>query len=188
MISIRVAKASDGAELARIYAPYVEATPITFEYVPPSAEEFSERIAAKMEKYPFIVAEVGERIVAYAYASSFRERVAFGWTAELSVYVDKACHGQGIGKRLYSALIELLSLQGFASCVGTVVPPNEASVALHTSLGFTLVGTMKSVGFKLGKWHDMMIFEKRISSSTAPSEIIPFSQMDEEKINAILNA
>lgn len=188
MISIRVAKASDGAELARIYAPYVENTPITFEYVPPSAEEFSERIAAKMEKYPFIVAKDGERIIAYAYASSFRERAAFGWTAELSVYVDKEYHGQGIGRRLYRALIEILSLQGITNCVGTVVPPNDASVALHASLGFTLAGTMKNVGFKLGRWHDMMIFEKRLSSPAVPSEIIPFSQMDEEKINAILNA
>jgi len=188
MISLRVAKISDGAALAMIYAPYVEGTPITFEYVPPSAVEFSERIASKIEKYPFIVAEDGERIVAYAYASQFRVRAAFGWTAELSVYVDKDYHGKGIGKRLYSALIELVSMQGITNCVGTVVPPNAASEALHASLGFTLAGTMKNVGFKLGRWHDMMIFEKRLSSPATPSEIIPFSRLDREKVISILKA
>ena len=186
MIKLRIATKEDGAALAAIYAYYVENTAITFEYVAPSADEFGDRIAHKLEKYPYIVAEENGRAVGYAYADMYRERAAFNWSCELSVYVDKNETGKGIGKRLYGALEELLRLQGFVSVVASITYPNEASVSLHEKMGFTHLGTMHDIGYKLGRWLDLMWFEKRISDASSPMPIIPFPKLDSEKITAVL--
>ena len=186
MIKLRIATKEDGAALAAIYAYYVENTAITFEYVAPSADEFGDRIAHKLEKYPYIVAEENGRAVGYAYADMYRERAAFNWSCELSVYVDKNETGKGIGKLLYNALIEILRLQGFVSVVASITYPNEASVALHEKLGFSHLGTMHNIGFKLGRWLDLMWFEKRISDISAPASLISFPELSTEKISAVL--
>jgi phosphinothricin acetyltransferase len=186
MIKLRIATKEDGAALAAIYAYYVENTAITFEYVAPSAEEFGERIAHKLEKYPYIVAEENGRAVGYAYADMYRERAAFNWSCELSVYVDKNETGKGIGKHLYNALIDILRLQGFVSVVASITYPNESSVALHEKMGFVHLGTMHDIGYKFGRWLDLMWFEKRISDVSAPTTIIPFPEIESEKITAVL--
>ena len=186
MINLRIATRDDGAALAAIYAYYVENTAITFEYVAPNADEFGERIAHKLEKYPYIVAEENGRAVGYAYADMYRERAAFNWSCELSVYLDKNEVGKGIGKRLYGALEELLRLQGFVSVVASITYPNEASASLHEKMGFTHLGTMHDIGFKLGRWLDLMWFEKRISNAAHPLPVVPFPELDSEKITAVL--
>ncbi len=186
MIDLRIATKEDGAAIAAIYAHYVENTAITFEYVAPDAEEFGKRITHKLEKYPFIVAEADKKIVGYAYADTFRERAAFGWCAELSVYVDRNETGKGIGQRLYAALVDILRLQGVCSVVAAITVPNEKSIALHEKMGFRCVGEMKRVGFKLGTWHDMAWYEKQIKCTDPPLAVIPFGELDGEKINEIL--
>ena len=186
MVKLRIATKEDGAALAAIYAYYVENTAITFEYVAPTAEEFGERITHKLEKYPYIIAEENGRAVGYAYADMYRERAAFNWSCELSVYVDKSETGKGAGRRLYNALIELLRVQGFTSVVASITYPNDPSVALHEKMGFTHLGTMHNIGFKFGRWLDLMWFEKRISDVSAPTPIIPFPELSTEKISAVL--
>ncbi len=186
MVKLRIATKEDGAALASIYAYYVENTAITFEYVAPNAEEFGERIAHKLEKYPYIVAEENGRAVGYAYADMYRERAAFNWSCELSVYVDKNETGKGTGKLLYNALIAILKLQGFVSVVASITYPNESSVALHEKLGFSHLGTMHGIGFKFGRWLDLMWFEKRISDVSTPAPIIPFPELDTDKISDML--
>lgn len=186
MINLRIATKEDGTALAAIYAYYVENTAITFEYVAPTAEEFGERITHKLEKYPYIIAEENGRAVGYAYADMYRERAAFNWSCELSVYVDKSETGKGTGRRLYNALIELLRVQGFISVVASITYPNEASVALHEKMGFTHLGTMHNIGFKFGRWLDLMWFEKRISNAEAPAAIIPFPELDEGSVSSVL--
>lgn len=186
MVKLRIATKEDGAALAAIYAYYVENTAITFEYAAPSAEEFAERIVHKLEKYPYIVAEENGRAVGYAYADMYRERAAFNWSCELSVYVDKNETGKGIGKLLYNALIDILRLQGFVSVVASITYPNEASVALHEKLGFSHLGTMHNIGFKFGRWLDLMWFEKRISDVSTPTAIIPFPELDVDSVRKVL--
>ncbi len=186
MIKLRIATKEDGAALAAIYSYYVENTAITFEYVAPSAEKFGERIAHKLEKYPYIVAEENGRALGYAYADMYRERAAFAWSCELSVYVDKNETGKGIGKRLYAALIELLRIQGFVSVVASITYPNESSVALHEKMGFSHLGTMHDIGFKFGRWLDLMWFEKRISDVDVPAPIIPFPELDVYRVSKVL--
>ena len=186
MIKLRIATKEDGAALAAIYAYYVENTAITFEYVAPSAEEFGERIAHKLEKYPYIVAEENGRAVGYAYADMYRERAAFNWSCELSVYVDKNETGKGIGKRLYNALIDILRLQGFVSVVASITYPNESSVTLHEKMGFVHLGTMHDIGYKFGRWLDLMWFEKRISEVGAPVHVIPFPKLESGNITSVL--
>ena len=186
MVKLRIATKEDGAALAAIYAYYVENTAVTFEYVAPSAEEFGERIAHKLEKYPYIVAEENGRAVGYAYADMYRERAAFNWSCELSVYLDKYETGKGTGKLLYNALIAILKLQGFVSVVASITYPNGPSVALHKKMGFSHLGTMRDIGYKFGRWLDLMWFEKRISDVNTPATVIPFPELDSEKISAIL--
>ena len=186
MITLRKATTEDGAALAAIYKYYVEETAVTFEYIAPSAEEFSQRIAHKTEKYPFLVAEEDGKPVGYAYASEYRERAAYSWDVETSVYVDTAHQGHGIGKRLYGALEEILKLQGVVNLYACITYPNTYSVAMHEAFGFDYIGRFHSAGFKFGVWRDVSWFEKQISFPSEPAPVIPYPELNENEINFIL--
>lgn len=186
MVTLRIATVGDAPALAAIYTYYVEQTAVTFEYDPPDALEFAARIAHKLEKYPFLVAEEGGAVVGYAYASELRERAAFGWDAELSVYLHPDKRGHGIGERLYRALIELLGLQGFAAVYACITSPNEPSVALHEKLGFSYAGRFTATGYKLSKWHDVLWYEKRIGGEGKPLPLTDFSLLDRSAVEKIL--
>lgn len=160
---IRLATTADSDALLAIYTPYIE-TPITFEEVVPSAEVFRARMAAILEKYPYLVAENDAGApVGYAYAHELRERIAYQWNAELSVYLAPKAKGYGLGKALYQCLIELLAAQGIKAVWGVVTYPNAASDALHASLGFELMGRQKNAGYKSGAWHDMSWYVKYLA-------------------------
>lgn len=186
MITLRQATISDGEALAKIYKYYVENTAITFEYIAPTDEEFSKRIAHKSEKYPFIVAEENGTPVGYAYASEYRERAAYSWDVETSVYVDREFLGRGIGKRLCKALEEILKLQHVVNLYACVTYPNERSISMHESLGYNFVGKFHAAGFKNGEWHDVCWLEKQIISTSSPLPIIPYPLLDNDSINKIL--
>ena len=187
MITLRRATEKDGNALAAIYKYYVENTAITFEYIAPNGKEFAERIARKSEKYPFIIAEENGVPVGYAYASQYRERAAYSWDVELSVYIDTSYQGRVIGKRLYTALEKLLDMQNVVNLYACITYPNPHSVAMHESLGFKYIGRFHRTGFKRGEWHDVFWLEKQISFPTEPIDIIPFSQLDEKLVDRILN-
>ena len=187
MLSLRVATPVDGAMLSEIYAYYVDTSAISYEYVAPDAKEFAERIAHKLEKYPYIVAELDGKPVGYAYASEFRERAAYAWCVELSVYVDRSCRGRGVGSTLYTALLELLRLQGVVTAYSAITPPNDASIALHEKMGFSLVGRFHASGFKLGKWWELVWYEKVLCPlDSAPAPITPFPQLSAETVQLVL--
>jgi L-amino acid N-acyltransferase YncA len=150
---IRLATANDGAAVAAIYRPYVEATPISFELRPPTADEMAGRIARLLEFAPWLVAEVGGIVRGYAYAGRFRDRPAYDWTAESAVYVDADARGRGLGRLLMAALIRVLKLQGYRTVIAGITLPNEASVALHEALGFERIGQFGKVGWKADAWH-----------------------------------
>jgi len=161
---IRCATKADCAAMRDIYLPYVRDTAITFEETLPTEETFLKKLEALMPKYPFYVYEKDGEIAAYAYASAFRERAAYRWGAELSVYVDKKYQGQGIGHGLYAALLETLTRQGYKTAYGVVTLPNEISARLHASFGFTQSALLKNAGYKMKKWHDVAIFEKPLGA------------------------
>ena len=170
-IIIRKVTVADAKVLLDIYAPYV-ATPITFENEIPTVEEFARRIREIAAFYPYLVCEVEGRIVGYAYAHRQMERAAYQWNAELSVYIDAAFAGQGIGKQLYTRLIELLKQQHVKTLYALITLPNEASIALHRSFGFQEVGVWRQTGYKCGRWHDVMWMDLHIASMEGEPEAL----------------
>ena len=187
MLTLRVATPEDGALLSEIYAHYVNTSAISYEYIAPDAAEFSGRISHKLEKYPYIVAELDGTTVGYAYASEFRERAAYAWCVELSVYVRDGVTGQGVGTALYTALLDILRMQGVVTVYSAITPPNDASVALHEKMGFDLVGRFHGSGFKLGRWWELLWYEKLLSPlDSVPAPVTPFSALDSHAITDIL--
>jgi L-amino acid N-acyltransferase YncA len=149
----------DAAACASIYAPNVEASPTSFEEQPPTAEEMAVRIERVSATHPWLVAEGGGGVLGYAYACRHRERPAYRWAADVSVYVAEGQRGRGLGRRLYESLFERLRAQRFQIACAGITLPNEASVALHRKLGFTEVGVYRRIGWKAGAWRDVGWYE-----------------------------
>lgn len=145
----------DARPCAAIYAPSVQGSAISFEDVAPDAAEMSARIAATRVDRPWLVAELDGTVAGYAYASRHRERAAYRWASDVSVYVSDAHRRRGVARALYRALLERLAGQGMRIACAGIALPNPASVALHESLGFRPVGVYRSIGFKLGRWWDV---------------------------------
>jgi phosphinothricin acetyltransferase len=153
---IRMAAADDGAAVAAIYRPYVTDAATSFELDAPSAAEMARRIESVLAVAPWLVcADPGGGLVGYAYASQHRERAAYRWSVDVTVYVRSDRHRRGVGRALYRSLFELLRLQGFYVAHAGITLPNPASVGLHESLGFRPVGVYPAVGWKLGAWRDV---------------------------------
>lgn len=187
MLTLRIASPADGAALSEIYAYYVNTSAISYEYIAPTAAEFSERISHKTQKYPYIVALLDGEPVGYAYASEYRERAAYGWCVELSVYVSRHSVGHGIGTALYTALLELLRLQNIVVAYSAITLPNDASIALHEKMGFTLAGRFHASGYKMGNWWELAWYEKQLNPLLCPPPaVIPFPCLAVETVNSVL--
>jgi phosphinothricin acetyltransferase len=145
----------DAAACAAIYAPYVEAGATSFEERAPSPEEVAVRIERITTMHPWLVAERDGEVLAYAYACPHRERPAYRWATDVSVYVADTQHGKGIGRNLYEALFKGLRRQGYCVACAGITLPNEASVALHERLGFVPIGVYRRIGWKAGAWQDV---------------------------------
>lgn len=185
-MTIRFASVEDAASLLRIYAQYIN-TAITFEYALPTEQEFARRIAEICADYPYLICEEEGRPIGYAYAHRQMERAAYQWNVELSIYLDRTATSNGIGQRLYAALIELLRLQGIKTVYGGVTLPNIRSERLHEKLGFHRLGTYHHTGYKCGAWHDVVWFEKAIAPyQPEPQPIIPMNEIPEETKKDIL--
>ena len=176
---IRAATAGDAAAIADIYAPYVTATAISFETEAPGEAEMRARIDAGGELYPWLAAEEEDGAIAgYASATPFRPRFAYRFAVETSVYLRAGAEGRGIGALLYAPLLETLEAQGFAQAIAAIALPNEASVRLHERLGFAPAGTYRSVGWKLGRWHDVGLWQRALApASPEPEEPRPWPQV-----------
>ena len=155
MREIRLATPGDAEAVAAIYAPYVEETPISFEYEPPGEDEMTQRIESTTETHPWLVCVESGEVVGYAYASEFATRTAYRWTVEVSGYVATDERGRGVGRALYGSLLAVLPRQGFLEAYAGVALPNEESVGFHESMGFAHHATYPSVGYKFGSWHDV---------------------------------
>jgi L-amino acid N-acyltransferase YncA len=151
---IRMARPTDAEAIAGIYRPIVADTVISFETDPPDAAEMERRRSAVMALAPWLVFDRGG-VLGYAYASKHRERAAYQWCVDVTVYVAKDQRKRGVGRALYTSLFALLRLQGFYAAHAGITLPNAASVGLHESLGFGRVATYPAVGFKMGAWYDV---------------------------------
>ncbi|MBS1883907.1 MAG: N-acetyltransferase [Actinobacteria bacterium] len=167
--------ARDAAACAAIYAPSVESTPISFEVVPPDAAELGRRMTRYQATHQFLVAEAGRTVLGYAYACRWGERAAYDWAVETSVYVDDCHHRRGVGRALYAELFERLRAQGYRVAVARITLPNPASSALHESIGFVPVGTLRDIGWKAGSWRDVGYWQLdlRPAGEGAPDPPLP---------------
>ncbi len=152
--SIRPALPTDAAAIAAIYAPYVSETAISFEETPPTPAEIARRIQETSANFPYLVAELGGAVVAYAYAGEYRTRFAYRFSAEVSAYAAPQAHGRGIGAALYEAVLTVLKADGYHTAVSVITLPNDKSVRFHERMGFEHCGTVRQVGHKFDAWHD----------------------------------
>lgn len=152
---IRDATEEDGEACARLYAPYVRDTAVSFELEPPSTAEMARRIAAAVDSHAWLVLEEQGEIIGYAYAGPFKAREAYRWSCEVSVYLQQGRQGRGGGRLLYEALFARLAARGYRTAVAGMTLPNDASEALHRALGFEPVGIYRTIGYKHGRWRDV---------------------------------
>lgn len=152
---VRRAKGDDAGACVEIYRPFVLDTAITFETEVPSVDEMAARIAHAQLLQEWLVFEDEAGVVGYAYARPFKERAAYRWSAEVSVYVSPRRHRGGVGRDLYAALLTRLADRGYRRVFAGITQPNEPSNRFHKSFGFRPAGVFERVGFKHGAWHDV---------------------------------
>jgi len=173
--SIRDAALSDIPAITAIYRHAVLHGTASFELDPPDEAEMGQRLQAVLTPgYPYIVAEAEDGTIAgYAYANAFRTRPAYRWTVENSVYIDPAMQGRGIGKALMVDLLDRTEKAGFRQVIAVIGgSAHKASIRLHESLGFEMIGTFKGSGFKFGRWLDTVLMQKALNGGddTLPDE------------------
>ena len=154
-LGVRSATPDDAAACAAIYAPYVEGTAVSFETEPPSVEVVRGRLESALRTHAWVVLEDDGRVVGYAYAGPYKERAAYRWSCEVSVYLEQGRRRTGAGRVLYEALFERLVERGYLVAVAGMSLPNPASEGLHRALGFEDVGTWRRIGHKHGRWYDV---------------------------------
>lgn len=189
-IQIRTASPADANALLELYTPYVEKTAITFEYDVPTPEEFENRITRTLKNYPYLVAEQNGELLGYAYTGPFVGRAAYGWSAEVSIYLNENNRKMGIGRRLYDALERISKTQNILNlnaCIGYTKTEDEYltnnSMEFHAHMGYTLVGRFHNSGYKFGRWYDMIWMEKLISEHPDnPLPVVPFSALKESAL------
>ncbi len=185
---IRIVKPQDAATILEIYAPYILNTSFTFETEVPSVEVFAQRIISYTETWPWLICEVDGTIAGYAYATRHRDRPAYQWCVESSVYIHDTFLRAGIATLLYDRLFALLKPQGFVNVYAGITLPNERSVAFHKRCGFNWLADYNNIGYKLGKWNTVSWWQKQINLYlTEPPDPLNFPELDLYLVNEILS-
>jgi L-amino acid N-acyltransferase YncA len=165
---IRIARAADADAIHAIYAPAITDSAITFETELPGVEAMRQRIINRLQHHPWLTWEENGEVLAYAYATRFRERAAYDWIAETSIYVHANARRRGIARHLYGVLLDAMRLQGINQAVGVITMPGEVSVTLHEAMGFTSAGVWHKAGYKLAQWWDVGVWQKELQTPTNP--------------------
>ncbi|MCW5660431.1 MAG: N-acetyltransferase [Burkholderiaceae bacterium] len=165
-VLLRDTAESDMPAIQALYAHHVLHGIATFEEVPPSVTEMAERRAAVLKAgLPYLAAELDGHVLGYAYATAYRPRPAYRFTVEDSVYVAQGLDGRGIGSALLQALIERCERGPWRQMLAVIGNSrNAGSIALHRRLGFEAVGTLRSVGFKHGRWVDTVLMQRALGA------------------------
>ena len=186
--TIRLIRDMDYAGALAVYTPYVLETVITFEYDVPSLDEFTKRLSTIAKHYPVLVFEVEGRVVAYCYGSIHRVKTAYQWSVESTIYITEAYHHKGLATILYTALFDILRLQGFINVYAGISVPEGKSDKFHPKFGFNYIGVFPKIGYKHGSWHDLKWYEyilsERIDNPPPPIPIIEIQ--DSEAVREIL--
>lgn len=179
MNTIRLVSTSDASAILAIYEPIVRDTAISFEFEPPTFSAMKSRIETIGSVLPWLVADSNDGIRGYAYASRHRERPAYQWSVDVSVYVAARARGRGVASSLYRQLLSLLVKLGYYTAYAGITLPNDASVALHESMGFKRIGIYRNVGYKLGRWHDVGWWECELQTysvdPTPPRRMVDYA-------------
>lgn len=182
-VVLRAAQESDAADMLAIYAPYVLQTTVSSEYTPPSLEEFQGRIRTFGEKLPWLICEIDGEPVGYGYASPHRTRAAYQWSVETSIYVSPDWHRHGIAGAIYSALFELLAMQGYYNIFVGITSPNERSMKFHKAMGFIISGAYQESMYKFGQWRDVLWMGKILRPHEGePQPTVPFPLIRESPV------
>ncbi len=186
-ITVRPATPADARACAAIYAPYVRDTVSTFELEAPDEQEMARRIAAASRTHAWLVAMTVDSspgqgdaasglVVGYAYGGPYKQRAAYRWSCEVSVYVELGRRGTGTGRVLYDALFERLAARGYRMAVAGMTLPNPASEGLHRAMGFAPIGVFRDIGWKSGAWHDVAWLQRPLAAAdpVAPPGDVPW--------------
>jgi phosphinothricin acetyltransferase len=165
---IRLATQADIPAILAVYAPYVENTTYTFEYDVPTLDAFTARFEAITAQFPWLVWVEDGKVLGYAYGSAPFERAAYGWCAEVSIYLAPEIQGIGIGRKLYVALEAFLKLQGYKIIFSLITAENSGSLAFHTRLGYSVCGNFPDCGLKFGRWLGVIWMKKELFSGEIP--------------------
>jgi phosphinothricin acetyltransferase len=168
-MEIRTATEADIPDIQSIYAHHVLHGAGTFEEAPPSVEEMASRFAKVRDQgWSWLVAADATGVLGYAYYTQFRDRSAYRYCVEDSVYVREDVRGQGVGKALVARLIEDAAARGMRQMIAVIGDSeNVGSIGVHASLGFQMVGTLRSAGVKFGRWVDVVSMQRPLGRGDA---------------------
>ena len=186
-MEFRLATVENAAELLAIYQPYVEKTAITFEYDVPTVEDFAARIEKISSQFPYLVALENEKIIGYAYAGRYRERAAYDWVVELSIYLDEQERHHGAGSALYQRLLTALSTLNYQRAYACITYPNPVSIAFHEKFGFESIGIFHKSGYKFNQWYGIQWMNLALQKNDTVQPIRAMTDLSATEIKKILD-
>lgn len=163
-LSIRPVRETDAASCLKLYSKYVVNSAVSFEIEPPTLKEFEQRVNLISQRFPFLIAEENGALLGYAYASAYRDRLAYQWSVEVSIYVEDDSKRSGVASQLYTLLFEELKRLHLCKAYAVIALPNDASISFHSKNGFKTFATFENVGFKMNQWHSVLWMERTIQA------------------------
>ena len=191
-ICVRAATPQDAEQLLEIYTPFVisedcSVSNVSFELTAPDVEEFRQRIKDISTQFPYLVGEVNGQILGYVYCHPYRERLAYQWSVEVTIYLAPAGQGKGLGRLLYETMEKLLCLQGVTMAYSCITVGNDHSIKMHEAVGYRLIGTFTNSGYKNGQWLDTVWLEKQLKPCPKqPDNIKSWRELDPDAVAAVL--
>ena len=191
-VCVRAAAPEDAEQLLEIYTPFVisedsSLSNVSFELAAPDVEEFRQRIQDISKQFPYLVGEVNGQILGYVYCHPYRERLAYQWAVEVTIYLAPAGQGKGLGRLLYETMEKLLCLQGVTMAYSCITVGNDHSIKMHEALGYRLIGTFTNSGYKNGQWLDTVWLEKQLQPCPKqPDNIKSWWGLDPDAVAAVL--
>lgn len=191
-VCVRAAAPEDAEQLLEIYTPFVisedsSLSNVSFELAAPDVEEFRQRIQDISKQFPYLVGEVNGQILGYVYCHPYRERLAYQWAVEVTIYLAPAGQGKGLGRLLYETMEKLLCLQGVTMAYSCITVGNDHSIKMHEALGYRLIGTFTNSGYKNGQWLDTVWLEKQLQPCPDQAyNIKSWWELDPDAVAAVL--
>ena len=191
-VCVRAAAPEDAEQLLEIYTPFVisedsSLSNVSFELAAPDVEEFRQRIKDISKQFPYLVGEVNGQILGYVYCHPYRERLAYQWAVEVTIYLAPAGQGKGLGRLLYETMEKLLCLQGVTMAYSCITVGNDHSIKMHEALDYRLIGTFTNSGYKNGQWLDTVWLEKQLQPCPKqPDNIKSWWELDPDAVAAVL--